>query len=69
MKIISSFFRVLFFASVAILQISADPITIYNLSDHDLWLAIYYFDGKKAEQVGKIIKSIKNSAVTLDRPA
>jgi hypothetical protein len=68
MKTIASFFCILFFACAAIGHAFADSIAIYNLSDHDLWLATYYFDGEKAELVGKIVKSIKNSSVKLERP-
>lgn len=69
MKIFSSFFYVLFFASVVILQVSADPITIYNLTHDDLWLATYYTDSEAADRVGGVLKAIKQTAVQIDRPA
>lgn len=47
----------------------ADTITIHNLTNDDLWIAVYSSNGKTAERVGEVVKSLSQSYVQLERPS
>lgn len=69
MNFISSALHSIFFAVSAVMPTFADPITVYNLSEQDLWIATYYFDGKVAERVGDAVPAAARTSLTIDRPA
>jgi len=68
MKFTSALLCALFFVSVPVATACSKSITIYNLSDDDLWIAPYYTDGKTAHRAGEIVRSFAQTYIEIDRP-
>lgn len=48
--------------------VHADPITINNMTNEDLWVATYYDTGSEVDRVGQIYSVIKQSSCSIERP-